>query len=466
MSPGEWIIGLGISIAIALLLLPIYSDISLWIGLVLILATLTAINMASVSNHLVPYPHVAILIACIQLTFAAWGNWHYPLDHPIYDIGESLPNYLSFVGPACFLFAAGLIIGFGAIRLIAYENTTIIESPIVTGSLIQELNALIIAGVAATFLQGHVPAGLNFVMVLLSNLAFIGAFGFLLLKIPGWKLRLAIVMAILIQKTLQEGMFHDLIIWSASLILILAYSRQWDRKRIFSIIIAGVISILVIINVKQEYRNQFWFGKTYIAKNRVVALSTLVANILSNPEVLISNDKMPKVMQRLNQGWIVNRAMRWTPQREPYAEGKTFLNNFIETLIPRFLYPEKGEVGGRKDYERYTGLVLQPGTSMALGYAGEMYVNFGPYWGILGVGLYGLLIGMGFHWFYVRAIRNPLWWAWASYFACMAIKAESSIGYATNWLFKSAIIMVVVLFISPEMRQALAPRMPGVRIKL
>jgi hypothetical protein len=306
-----------------------------------------------------------------------------------------------------------------------------------------------------------VPNSLKFLFVLSGNLAYVGAFGYLLLNIPGWKIRAGIVIGLLFMNSLQDAMFHDLVVWSASFVLVLAFSRQWSRRRILSTLIAGCLAVTVIISVKGEYRNQFWYGKTYISDNRVVAFCKLVTDVLANPETLFSREKVSITTQRLNQGWIVNRAMLWTPVHEPYAGGRSLINNVVGSLVPRFLNPNKGVVGGKKDYSRYTGLELTPGTSMALGYAGEMYVNFGPRWGLLGVGLYGFIIGMGFYWLYARALRHPIWWAWASYFACIVIKAESSIAYMTNWVLKAAIVMIGVIWFCPAMKQLLGKTVWG-----
>ncbi len=455
MSSREWGYSLGISFFLALLLLPWYSDISLWIGVGLLLSCLVLLNTVAASRYMLPYPQLAILIGCIQLILAAWGNHYYPTHHPLYDLGERLPEYLSYAVPACLLFAAGLIAGFITIKLMAHNHEAVLETPVITRQLVQELNAIFVLGLVATLLQRVAPSSLKFLFVLLSNMAYVGAFGYVLLNVPGWKSRAGMVIGLLFMKSLQEGMFHDLIVWAASFVLVLAFSRRWNRKRIFSAIIGGFLVVMIILAVKGEYRDQFWFGRTYIAESRVGAFSSLVANILLNPEILISDEQLSRTFQRLNQGWIVNRAMLWTPVHEPYAEGRTIINNVVGSLLPRFLNPRKGEVGGRKDYQRYTGLELVPGTSMALGYAGEMYINFGPRWGLLGMGFYGLLIGMGFHWFYMRALRHPLWWAWASYFACIVIKAESSVGYMTNWVLKAAVVMIGVVWLCPNMKQVL-----------
>ncbi len=76
--------------------------------------------------------------------------------------------------------------------------------------------------------------------------------------------------------------------------------------------------------------------------------------------------------------------------------------------------PDKYVAGGREEFERYTGHELFD-SSMGLGYAGDMYANFGHWGGLTGVGLYALLLGFGYRWIYLRALRYPLWWAWAPY---------------------------------------------------
>jgi len=455
MSPREWGISLGVSFSIALLLVHWYFDISLWIGLGVLLASLTLINMVLASRYMLPYPQLAILIACIQLILAPWGNHYYPLIHPLYDLRERLPGYLSYAVPACFLFACGLISGFIGLRVSAHNHKVPSEAPVVTRQVVRELNTVFGIGLAASFLHEIVPSSLGFLFVLLGNFAFVGAFGYVLLNIPGWKIRAGIVMLLLFIKSLQDAMFHDLVVWGASFVLVLAFSRGWSRRHIFSVIIGGWLAVMLIISVKDEYRDQFWFGRTYIADSRVMAFSALVLNTLSSPGTLFSSNRMAEIFQRLNQGWIVNRVMIWTPQMEPYARGKTLLDNVVGALVPRFLNPSKGEVGGREDYERYTGQFLVPGTSMALGFAGEMYVNFGARWGVLAVGLYGLIIGLGFAWLSSKALKHPLWWAWAAYFACIAIKAESSIGYMANWVLKAAVVMIGVVWLCPAMRQVL-----------
>jgi hypothetical protein len=141
---------------------------------------------------------------------------------------------------------------------------------------------------------------------------------------------------------------------------------------------------------------------------------------------------------------------------KPYAEGATIKRSIV-AIVPRFLVPGKASTAGRVDFETYTGHELFGGASMGLGYAGEMYANFGYWGGIFGVFIYGLLLGLGFRFLYRMALKSALWWAWGAYIFLIAVKAESTVGYVLNWSVKAAIVMGMVLIVSPVIRRTLFP---------
>jgi hypothetical protein len=318
-----------------------------------------------------------------------------------------------------------------------------------------ELNMIFVIGLGGTLLQPLTPPAIMFLMVLMGNLIYVGAFGYVLLAIPGWKARVGIAFSLLLMKSILGGVVHDLVLWSASFMLLLAFCHHWSRRFTFIVVIAGMIGLLFMLSIKEQFREQFWYGRAKIAETRLGALSTLMLSHSTDPELVFSPTKISRILVRLNQGWIISRAMVWTPQLEPYARGKTIYSSILNDLIPRFLNPNKGGARGEEHYQRYTGLKLWGSTSMKLGYAGEMYINFGPKLGVLAVGLYGLILGLGFRWLCQRALDQPIFWAWIPYFATVAIKAESSVGYLANWLIKAAVIMVAVLWFCPAIRQAL-----------
>src|SRR5208282_345065 len=105
---------------------------------------------------------------------------------------------------------------------------------------------------------------------------------------------------------------------------------------------------------------------------------------------------LSEVALRYNQGWIINRVMQNVPSGEPYANGETLLAAVKASILPRLFSPDKVRAGGRENMRRFAGYTLGSGTSMNLGYAGEMYANFGYWGGIAGCFFYAFLLGLMF----------------------------------------------------------------------
>jgi hypothetical protein len=101
---------------------------------------------------------------------------------------------------------------------------------------------------------------------------------------------------------------------------------------------------------------------------------------------------------------------------------------------------------------------------MNLGYAGEMYANFGYWGGIAGCFFYALLLGLAFRWAFKRAVLHPLWWAFVPYVGLIALKADDGIVDVWNWIAKAPIVCAAVYYTFPAIRAALsAHRMWEVR---
>jgi hypothetical protein len=74
-----------------------------------------------------------------------------------------------------------------------------------------------------------------------------------------------------------------------------------------------------------------------------------------------------------------------------------------------------------------------------------MYVNFGPYLGIVGMLLYGLGIGSLYRWLSRKAARQPVWWAWGPFVGLSAISANQDLMNTMNWTVKALILMLGIL---------------------
>ena len=93
---------------------------------------------------------------------------------------------------------------------------------------------------------------------------------------------------------------------------------------------------------------------------------------------------------------------------------------------------------------------------MNLGYAGEMYANFGYWGGIAGCFFYALLLGLAFRWAFKRAVVHPLWWALVPYVGLIGLKADDGIADILNWLVKATIVAAAVYYTFPAIRAALS----------
>jgi hypothetical protein len=191
--------------------------------------------------------------------------------------------------------------------------------------------------------------------------------------------------------------------------------------------------------------------------SRTVTLVSYLAVGLKHAATLdISNKFIADMAVRYNQGWIINRIMFFVPSLEPYAKGNTIKTAAMAAVLPRVIAEEKFKAGGEEYMARYAGMELGETTSMNLGYAGEMYANFGFVGGIIGCGLYAFLFGLLFRWVCNKAFLHPFWWAVAPFIFCAALKAEDGIADTLNWTLKSCLVAAGVYFVFPGFRAALS----------
>ena len=103
----------------------------------------------------------------------------------------------------------------------------------------------------------------------------------------------------------------------------------------------------------------------------------MIKQEIVDQEHLFTEVNFDAAIDRINQGWIVARIMRYTPNYEPFAGGETIITGIRASLIPRFLDPDKPKAGGRENFTRFTGKLISDNTSMGLSPLGEAYANFG-----------------------------------------------------------------------------------------
>src|SRR4029077_16358391 len=103
-----------------------------------------------------------------------------------------------------------------------------------------------------------------------------------------------------------------------------------------------------------------------------VYFAALIGDRVSDPSSMFDENASFLLAVRLNQGWLVATTMYNVPDKHPYAYGETIWQSVAASFVPRFIWPDKPEAGGKANLKRFWGFNLV-GYSMNIGPIGEAY---------------------------------------------------------------------------------------------
>ncbi|HVF70744.1 MAG TPA: hypothetical protein VM940_03960 [Chthoniobacterales bacterium] len=463
LTAREWWRGLLFAGCAAAVTAPFTMGLSPWIAVTVFIVVLTGYHMKGASHFMVPLPHIAIMISALQYVLAAWWSVYVPSS---IGTGAIVGFYLSYAGPVIVAVALGWSLALLRMRPQASGGPS---EP--APGLLRELDALMLVGLAAAPISHVLGApSLAFVFVLVGNLRYVGAFGRMILRAPGWPLRLGLVLVAELVFAADAAMFHPLLLWVAWSFAVWLYCFKPSARIVGAAFAIALLFLPSFQEAKWRLRGQVleFDAETGVAseseeeggspiKKATAFVLYLGEGLLHSLTLNFTPDFVADTLTRYNQGWIITNVMIFVPDREPYAMGETLTQAVKASLLPRFADPEKAVAGGRDNMARYAGVVLDEKTSMNLGYAGEMYANFG-YGGILGSGIYVVVFGLLFRFVTRRAFANPMWWSTVPFLFFAVLKAEDGIAEILNWTSKSAFVIIGVLVVFPHFRRALFRR--------
>jgi hypothetical protein len=465
-TPSQWMIAAMSGLTVSGLSWPWYGQLSGWIGVGLFLMVATLVHMVFTCGLLVSFPHIAILITGLQYVLAAWLSFYYPSFNPKYNIGAQWPVYASFAGWVTAVVCLGW-----ALPLWGLRRSSTQPSP-VSARLLAELDMLFWIGMGSAVIGRWVNLGpLSFVLLLCANLRYLGALGRMMVSGRGWKWRICLTLALEVLSATGEGMFHTLLLWSAAVFALYMYKCKPGKITVLGYVCLGILVLPALQQAKFHLREKVWSDDSTRpslvsfanVENAVELLKDLGGGLIKSATGDWDADFLGDIAVRYNQGWIINRVMQTVPSTEPYAKGETLLAAIKASILPRLFSPDKVRAGGQANMQRYAGVGLENATSMNLGYAGEMYANFGYWGGIAGCFFYALILGLMFRWVCKRAALNPLWWAFVPYVGLVGLKAEEGIAEVLNWVVKAAVVSAAIYFIFPAIRAALSEARRGDR---
>ncbi|MBN2891863.1 MAG: hypothetical protein JXL97_08355 [Bacteroidales bacterium] len=384
---------------------------------------------------------VMIILAALQWIIGPMLAFIFYPDDEFYYMAVNLQTYMGFVVPATYTFAIGMYLPFwkkivtekkylNDIRAFFNKNKNI------------DIVFILIGTLSELFIE-IVPANIRFVLFLFSGLRFIGLY-FLLLSDRKYKrVFIIIIIGWLFFVSLRESLFHDLLLWLGFFVIIAAFINKPKQITKFYFIFGIVLLSIVIQTVKFSYREAINEGVTGSKMN---LFARLVKDKVIETDYATSESNLSAMVVRINQGWIIARIMRWTPEYEPFAKGETIITAIEASFMPRFLFPNKVRAGGRTYFERFTGKRISDETSMGLGLLGEAYANYG----IRGGAFFMLMIGLFYNFFLSRiykiALKHPAIIFFIPLLFLQVVKAETDFSVILNHLIKASVVVWAIFF--------------------
>lgn len=388
----------------------------------------------------IPIRELTLLVASIQLLVSSYIAFYIIEPNPIFlPKGEAI-DYFKFAIPSILAFGLGLFTMDIKLQRIPNVEFSSYNLDIISKKIIY-------LGYAGIILMPISPGGLKYFALLITFFSYVGGIMCLYTSIPRKNKINRIIIAFIpvVSGALSSGVFFMAMIWIAYLAIYYIHFKGYSFKKNILIILLGIYFIFVVDSAKKDYRALTWspIGQQMSTLKKGLSFGYF---ILTNATFGLVGDKgnLSARVTRANQGAIVTWVMAYTPQVEPFAEGKTIKDAVIASIFPRFLMQNKAKAGGRESFERFTGIKLNRNTSINISLLGEAWANFGFWGGIL------FMFSIGLFYSYTLKLliniykSNPIYFFFIPYIFLLTIKAEDDLLTPLNHMIKAAIVLYFI----------------------
>jgi hypothetical protein len=308
---------------------------------------------------------------------------------------------------------------------------------------------IVITGIVMLFLSPILPVSLQFFVMLFYFAAFAGILYVFYLPFFKYKWPIILLFALFILiNSLKQGMFTIVAYMGMTMFsFVFLGSKTSFLKKALVFFIAGLV-LMTIQAVKPQYRKFVWLqGYT---GNKMVLFANLISDKVQSGEMFSETAFFP-IYYRANQGFNVALVMRRIPSVQPFDNGRNLLISFASAFVPRFLWPDKPEAGGKFNMKFYAGIEIR-GWSTNIGPLGEAYGSFGTVGGIIFMFVLGCFIRWAYARIFILAVKLPLLLFWIPVlFYQVTYSAESDTLQIFNSLFKSAFFVWLLYKIFPKL---------------
>ena len=187
------------------------------------------------------------------------------------------------------------------------------------------------------------------------------------------------------------------------LVLFVAFASAKPKlhfSSVAAIVVAAAFALLLTVfwsAIKTDYRE--YINKGSAAQVVLVPLEDrfrFLADRVSNADANTMTKGMDLLLRRISYVEFFGATLNFVPDGRPHENGAMTMAAVTHIFFPRLLFPDKAPLPNDTAVTvAYTGLPIEvrPGTSVSIGYAGELYIDFGVLGMMACMGILGFFYG-------------------------------------------------------------------------
>jgi len=434
------------SIAILSIVTTFYRELSIALGITILLMLLDKMG-----KGIVLLETIAFFYTFTCLLMPIMGYEYYNFNNPMAKLWlKYMPvrevTYFSFALPAVSFFCFAILLPFvkkGYDDQGEKINNLIVKVKDILRTRNRPGLVIIGIGVIVFLILNYLPGELQF----FASLFFFSSFAGLLYVYfsPGFRYKIWILLffvLFILYYAIYAGMFTIVAYMGITIFSFLLIGKKSSLITKILIFLAAAFFLIVLQNVKRTYRDKTWHSN--YGGNRIMLFTDLFWTNVSKGDALVETDAFFPIYVRTNQGFNIALVMRRIPTLQQFDNGNRLATVFASAFVPRILWPDKPEAGGKFNMKYYAGFNIK-NWSTNVGPLGEAYGSFGVTGGII----YMCLLGFFLRWVYLRVIvlssGIPLLICWVPVlFYQLTYSAESDTLQILNSVIKSAFFIWLV----------------------
>ena len=174
------------------------------------------------------------------------------------------------------------------------------------------------------------------------------------------------------------------------------------NKSYFIVLITSVVVTgLFWQTVKSEYRHEITGGQSMRVKASRTQQAALLADMAQRITWKDITDSIDGTVERISVNvFFFGEVLEYVPEHRPYDEGAGWWRGIQHVIKPRLFFPDKPALNDSKITNRYImGEVSETTASFSIGYIGESYADFGPFFMYIPIFIVGFGFGCVYIWF-------------------------------------------------------------------